>query len=440
MLTVTPSLTLSRRRLGMGAALLASASERALAQASGNCTTVPDKPTTERPDPQPNARDFSEAEVALAFRSHGLQYETLDQQLTPIGEHYLLTHFDIPALSADNYFLAIGGLVSNPQRLSLTSIKALPSIDQVVTMQCAGVGRRRLAPRPVYVPWEHECIGTYRWTGTPLRPLLEKAGLEAGAVEVLFTGWDAGIDLGVEHAFERSLPIQEALQDEVMLAWAQNGQTLLPEHGFPLRLIVPSWYGMASVKWLRAITILPEAFQGVQQKQVYIYQQVKDGPAEPVTRKRVDSVMIPPGRPDLLTRDRYVHGGQQQLQGKAWTGTGTVTKVEVSTNGGTSWQLAQLAAVAPDPYAWVEWSVQWSPRAGQSTLMCRATDSAGNVQPVDPQTLWNLEGNAVAASQQIKVTLLHPAEDVLDHVPCVAHAVARGAKVPPLVSVTNTMA
>src|ERR1700712_313905 len=103
MLTVTPSLTLSRRRLGMGAALLASASERALAQASGNCTTVPDTPTTERPDPQPNARDFSEAEVALAFRSHGLQYETLDQQLTPIGEHYLLTHFDIPALSADNY-------------------------------------------------------------------------------------------------------------------------------------------------------------------------------------------------------------------------------------------------------------------------------------------------------------------------------------------------
>src|SRR5689334_6559633 len=135
-------------------------------------------------------------------------------------------------------------------------------------MECAGTGRRNLQPRPVYVPWDKEAIGTYQWTGTPLRPLLEQAGLASNAVEVLFTGWDSGVDLGIEHAFERSLPVADAMRDEVMLAWAANGQPLLPEHGFPLRLVVPSWYGMASVKWLRAITVLDAPFEGVQQKQV----------------------------------------------------------------------------------------------------------------------------------------------------------------------------
>lgn len=114
-------------------------------------------------------------------------------------------------------------------------------------------------------------MGTYEWTGTRLRPLLERAGLAENAVDVLFTGWDSGIDLGVEHAFERSLPLADALRDEVMLAWAANGQPLLPGHGFPLRLIVPSWYGMASVKWLRAITVLDAPFEGLQQQRGYRY-------------------------------------------------------------------------------------------------------------------------------------------------------------------------
>ena len=221
---------------------------------------MPATPTAERPDPQENWLDYSAAEVALAFRNHGMQAEFYREPLTPLGSHYLLIHFDVPQLRADGYSVAIGGRVRNPIRISLSELQARRAVSQVVTLECAGTGRHPMKPRAVYVPWSSEAMGTYQWTGTPLRPLLEQAGLLDDAVEVLFTGWDSGIDLGVEHAFERSLPVAEALRDEVMLAWEANGQPLLPVHGFPLRLVVPSWYGMASVKWLRAITVLNEPF------------------------------------------------------------------------------------------------------------------------------------------------------------------------------------
>lgn len=248
-----------RRRMlaGSGAVIAAGLAARARATAApaaaghtgpSACTTVPDTPTVERPPPQVVADVFSTPETELAFRNHGMHAEFLRHPLTPLGSHYLLVHFDIPTLDAGSYALAIGGRVRQPLRIGLQELKGQPVITQTVTMECAGTGRATLDPRPVYVPWFKECMGTYEWTGTRLRPLLERAGLLADAVEVLFTGWDSGVDLGVEHAFERSLPLADALRDEVMLAWAANGRALLPEHGFPLRLIVPSWYGMASVK------------------------------------------------------------------------------------------------------------------------------------------------------------------------------------------------
>ena len=134
--------------------------------------------------------------------------------------HYLLVHFDVPNLSAENYEIALGGRVRTPGRVSLADLQARPHVTEPVIMECAGTGRSTFSPRGIYVPWLKEAVGNYEWTGTPLRPLLEEAGLLDDAVEVLFTGWDTGVDLGVEHAFERSLPIKEALQDGVMLAWA----------------------------------------------------------------------------------------------------------------------------------------------------------------------------------------------------------------------------
>ena len=189
---------------------------------------MPDEPTVERPGPQEHWRDFSAAETTLAFRNHGMHAELLREPITPLGAHYLLIHFDIPALSAAGYELAVQGRVRHQLSLSLDDNKSRPVVTQDVTMECAGTGRSTVHPRSVYVPWDKEDIGTYRWTGTPLRPILEQAGLLSDTVEVLFTGWDRWVDLGVEHAFERSLPIAEALRDEVMVAWDANGQQLLP--------------------------------------------------------------------------------------------------------------------------------------------------------------------------------------------------------------------
>lgn len=396
------------------------------------CTTVPDSPTAQRPDPQENWRVFSAPETALAFRNHGMQAELLREPITPLGAHYLLIHFDIPRLSAGQYSLAIGGRVRSPATVSLEELKARPPMTQTVTMECAGTGRSTLRPRAVYVPWFKEAIGTYQWTGTPLRPLLEQAGLLDDAVEVLFTGWDTGVDLGVEHAFERSLPVVEALRDEVMLAWDANGQALLPQHGFPLRLIVPRWYGMASVKWLRAITVMNKPFRGVQQAKVYRYQQRKGEPGEPVREKRVHSVMMPPGIPDLLTRHRFVAPGRHTLQGMAWSGLGRITRVEVSTDGGTRWVDAQLVPVSSDPYAWIQWRTEWEVSIpGDYVLACRATDAAGNVQPLDPNARWNRQGMGVNGVQRLPVTVQVGIGSVGSRVPSTTRLVVPGAEVPP---------
>jgi len=417
-------------------------SRRALAAETGACTNnIPiHQPTAERPDPQDNDNDFSEPEIEMAFHNHGFNLESLGNPITPIGGHYILSHFDTQYLNANGYSIAIGGLVANPYKVSLQDIMSRQMVNQVVTMECAGIGRRDLSPRPLYVPWGHEDCGTFQWTGTPLAPLLAAAGILNGAVEVVFTGWDHGVDQGIEHAFERSLPIAEAMKPEVMLAWAHNGQPLLPEHGHPLRLIVPSYYGMASVKWLRAVTVIPEPFQGVEQTKAYVYQYQKDGPKIPVTQKRVNSLMLPPGVPDLVTRTRFVPAGTYQIVGKAWSGMGTISAVEFSGDGGGTWQQAQLNPIAPDPYAWVQWTASWKAHKGQYMLLCRATDSGGNVQPIDPNALWNIGGNGVAAVQRVDTIVTSPGEDILAHVPCIPRAVLPGASPPPAPGVSNTAA
>jgi len=429
---------LTRRRAAIGAvAALGTIPTRVVAQ--DTCNTVPDAPTADRPDPQAFWRSFSDPELALAFRNHGMIAELLRSDITPLGAHYLLVHFAVPPLSAEGYSIAIGGQVQNPFRISLAELQGRGTITQAVTMECAGTGRRSLQPRPVYVPWDKEAIGTYQWTGTPLRPLLEQAGLASNAVEVLFTGWDSGVDLGIEHAFERSLPVADAMRDEVMLAWAANGQPLLPEHGFPLRLVVPSWYGMASVKWLRAITVLDEPFEGVQQKQVYTYEAVKDGPSQPVRQKHVNSVMLPIGIPDLISRTCFVAPGTQILEGKAWSGFGAIVGVEVSTDGGGSWTAAQLRRGLSDTFAWVNWRAQWSAGPGAYTLVCRAWDDAGNVQPLDPQAEWNLQGNGVNVAQQTSVIVQDGIGSALSQVPCQPQLVIPGADLPPTPATRNTL-
>ncbi|MDX6483791.1 MAG: hypothetical protein QOE95_1562, partial [Gaiellaceae bacterium] len=180
--------------------------------------------------------DISVEELQLAARNHALPLEALRREITPVGLHYLLIHFDIPFVDESEWKLEVGGRVATPLELDLAALKSRPARTVAVTMECAGNGRALQSPRALSQPWLMEAVGTAEWTGTPLAPLLEEAGLLPGAVEVVFTGLDRGIQGDVEHAYERSLPVAEALRDELLLAYEINGQPLPPQHGFPLRL------------------------------------------------------------------------------------------------------------------------------------------------------------------------------------------------------------
>jgi DMSO/TMAO reductase YedYZ molybdopterin-dependent catalytic subunit len=349
----------------------------------------PSLPVPDRPPPSPNL--FSYEETRLAFRNHGMHLEMLDRPITPIASHFQLIHFDVPNLDDKGYRITVGGKVKHPLTLTLENIKRRKHVKQPSIMECAGNGRSFAHPRSIYVPWFQEAIGVFEYTGTPLKPILQEAGLLDSATEVVFTGHDHGIDLGVHHHFERALPVDEAMLDGVILAWEANGQPLPPAHGFPLRLVVPTWYGMASVKWLKAITVIDHPFQGVEQKLVYRLSFSGADLGRPVQKKEVRAAMKPPGYPDLLTRYRFVQGGAVQLKGMAWSGYGPIRKVEVSTDDRRTWQRADLEKPV-SPFAWTPWHFTWHARPGAHILSCRATDVTGNVQPL--RARWNVQGMA----------------------------------------------
>ncbi|MDQ4018644.1 MAG: sulfite oxidase, partial [Actinomycetota bacterium] len=279
-------------------------------------------------------------ELQLAARNHALPLEALRYPITPIGLHYLLIHYDIPQVDAATWRLEVGGGVERPLLLSLDDLKARPATTLPVTLECAGNGRALLEPHVKSQPWLLEAVGTAEWTGTPLAPILEEAGIAAGATEVVFTGLDRGVENGVEQDYERSLPLEEATRNDVLLAYAINGQPLPPQHGFPVRLIAPGWYGMAQVKWLRAITLAAEPFLGYQQAVSYQLRQAENDSGQPVTRMLPRSLMVPPGIPDFHTRRRYVPPGPCTLDGRAWSGFASIVRVEVSGDGGATWEDA----------------------------------------------------------------------------------------------------
>ncbi len=343
---------------------------------------------------------FYKEEIQLASRNRGMPLEGLRYPITPTGMHYLLIHFDIPEVTVSEWQLKVGGLVSQPLSLALDEIKKRPARTIEVTMECAGNGRALLAPRPISQPWLLEAIGTAEWTGTPLSGVLEEAGLRSDAIEIVFTGLDRGVQGGEVQYYQRSLSISDATQEDVLLAYEMNGEPLQPQHGYPLRLLVPSWYGMASVKWLDRIDAVAEAFHGFQQVGSYRYAQTPDEAGEAVTLIKVRALMVPPGIPDFLTRTRLVEAGPVRLTGRAWAGRLSVHCVEVSVDDGSTWAEAQLGE-AVSPYAWRAWSFDWNARPGMHTLCVRATDSEGNVQSLDQQ--WNLGGFSNNRVQRVNV-------------------------------------
>jgi sulfane dehydrogenase subunit SoxC len=342
---------------------------------------------------------ITQAELRLAARNHGLPLEALRYPITPAGLHYLLIHYDIPAVDPDAFRLELTGAVERPLSLSLDELRSRERVALPVTFECAGNGRALLAPRPLSQPWLTEAVGTAEWAGTPLRPLLDEAGVRPDAVEALFTGLDRGVEGGVPQAYERALALADT--EHALLAYEMNGALLPPQHGFPLRLVVPGWYGMTNVKWLARITLLEQPFQGYQQAVGYRLYDAGGVPGEPVTRMLPRSLMIPPGVPDFLTRERVLEPGLVTLSGRAWSGR-PIDEVEVSTDGGATFAPALLEEPVGDS-AWRGWRFEWDPPEGEHVLCSRATDTAGNRQPLEPA--WNLKGYANNAVERIRVVV-----------------------------------
>jgi sulfane dehydrogenase subunit SoxC len=341
---------------------------------------------------------ITQDELRLAARNHALPLEALRHPVTPPGLHYLLIHYDIPDVDPGSFRLEIGGAVARPMSLSLDDLRARDRVTEPITFECAGNGRALLEPRPLSQPWLTEAVGTAQWSGVALRPLLSEAGPSRDAIEVQLTALDRGIEAGVPQAYERSLPIAEA--EDALLAFEMNGAPLPPQHGFPLRLVVPGWYGMTNVKWLTRITVLEEPFTGFQNAVGYRMYDADGTPGEPITRMLPRSLTAPPGVPDFYTRDRHLEPGPVMLTGRAWSGQAPIERVEVSTDGGATFGDATLDPPL-GPYAWRGWRFAWDAPPGEHVLSSRATDAAGNTQPLE--TPWNLKGYTNNAVERIRV-------------------------------------
>uniref|UniRef100_A0A831X774 Sulfite oxidase n=1 Tax=Thermorudis peleae TaxID=1382356 RepID=A0A831X774_9BACT len=326
--------------------------------------------------------------------------DALAEPLTPAELFYVRNHFAVPSLDPEPPALRVEGAVERALELSLADLQRLPSRTIAVTLECAGNGRTLLTPTPGGTPWRLGAVGTARFTGAPLSLVLDQAGLRSEAVELLFVGADQGeVQPGRVEPFARSLPVEEARGPDVLLAWAMNDEPLSAEHGFPVRLVVPGWYGMASVKWLVRIVALERAFEGYFQREHYRY--VKgDSPVElapPVTRARVRSLILRPADGARLPL------GPVEFSGIAWSGYGPVTRVQVSIDGSASWTTAELGA-DQGPYAARPWSFRWRPlQPGRYTVLARATDALGNVQPLSPP--WNRLGYGNNACHAIQVVV-----------------------------------
>ncbi len=317
------------------------------------------------------------------------RFETQSGLLTPPGRHYVRNHFSVPEHDG---VLRIDGAVSSPIAIAVATLRDRATWSSAVTLECAGNGRSALVPPAPGEQWGLGAVGTAEWTGVPLLDLLAEAGLKPGAVELVFAGADRGTvaAIGRTIGFERSLPIADA--GAAFVAVEMNGRPLTPNHGAPIRLLVPGRYGMASVKWLSLITAVSEPFRGFFQVDRYI---VEGRPLGPIAPRAVIASPAP---------DETVPIGETVIRGYAWSGRAPIERVAVSTDGGASWSDAVLGPMAA-PTAWRAWQSTWRPTAaGTATLLARATDATGATQPLEQVRTDLGYGNNAAQPVSVSVS------------------------------------
>jgi DMSO/TMAO reductase YedYZ molybdopterin-dependent catalytic subunit len=311
--------------------------------------------------------------------------EALAFRVTPPGDHYVRSHFERPAVDPRLHRIQLDGAVAPSAAMTIEELRGLGERTLTVTMECAGNGRLSMAPLPAGEPFDEGAVSTATWTGTPLRALLDKVELGRGVVEILAQGADSGKPQGGREtlSYARALPLEKARDPDTLLAWAMNGRALPVEHGGPVRLVVPDWYGMASVKWLSRLSALERPFEGWFQTNQYVYL-LPDGTRAPVTTMRVKSHIVTPAR------GTRVPAGNTRVSGWAWSGGGPIARVEVALDGQGPWIEARLEP-GETPHTWTRFVVDLVvTAAGRHTVRARATDGAGNVQPEVVE--WNRLG------------------------------------------------
>ena len=338
----------------------------------------------------------------VVHQAESLNCETppaeLGGDLTPTARFYRRSHFPIPVLDPAAWRLGVGGMVHRPLSLSLRELTRLPAQTLTVTLECAGNGRAQVRPPAPGVQWGPGAVGTAEWTGPRLADVLARAGIRPGACEVIFGGADQGAVGGSPRLirFERSLPVRDALESGALLAYAMNGQPLPVRHGYPLRLVVPGWYAVASVKWLTDIRVVAEPFDGFFQAVHYVYDWDRGGHGtpEPVREMQVRALITRP------CAGQELPAGGVIVRGVAWSGAAPVARVEVSVAGGP-WHKARLVG-APAAHGWQQWEFLASGLGpGEVTVRARATDLAGRVQPDRPE--WNRLGYGTNFIHEIRV-------------------------------------
>ena len=352
-------------------------------------------------DPDQACREAVDAGL-IVHRVHPLNCETdlaalIGGVVMPNGHFYVRNHFHIPRLTPPAWRLSVRGHVGRPQSLSLPELRGMRSQTVVATLECAGNGRSRFSPPTAGEQWRLGAVSTAEWTGVPVSELLEHCGPRASARELLFRGADSGSVPGRREPirYERSLSLDEAVRSRALLAYAMNGEPLPKRHGYPLRLVVPGWFAMASVKWLTEIELIDREFTGHFQTETYQYE-TPAGARAPVTRQNVRSLIVEPAAGEQRAR------GAMTIRGVAWSGEAPVRTVEVSVDRGP-WTRASLVG-EPIRHAWRWWELLTRiERSGVVSLRARATDEPGRTQP--NHAPWNRLGYGNNAIHDVEVVV-----------------------------------
>jgi DMSO/TMAO reductase YedYZ molybdopterin-dependent catalytic subunit len=311
---------------------------------------------------------------------------------------YRRNHFPYPDFVSSFFWLPITGFIQSSKVFSFKELLALPSKTIKMVLECSGDKRSLFHPKVFGEQWEKGAISEGTWKGISLTTLFKQTGLMENAKEVVFEGYDSGsrTDSDKIYNYARSLPLEKALHPDTILAYEFNGKPIPFKHGYPLRLIVPNWYAMASVKWIKKITVIDKFFTGPFQADDYVYypSNNNDNGKFPVTTINVNSTIQRPLDMQILK------AGIHKIEGVAWTGTGKVTRVDISLDGGSTWNICQTSS--SEKYVRTYWNYEWIVNEkGNYTIMSKATDSSGNVQPLNP--FWNRKGYGYNAIEKIEV-------------------------------------